>query len=273
MPELPEVETVCRSLRPHLLGRTVVRVAVRQPRLRVPVDITRAKGLAGQRIGAIERVAKYILLHLDGPAVWLFHLGMSGKLICTDAATAAQKHDHIIVDLDDGRQLRYHDPRRFGLAIVTRAEELGELPQLRHIGVDPFAETLTTEYLYSFTRTSDRRIRDLLLDQQIVAGLGNIYANEVLAMVRVKPTTRAWRLTRKQVAMIAAAIPELLSDAIQWCGTSFSDYRDADDKSGEFQHHLRVYDRDGAMCRTCPSIIKRVVIGNRSAYYCPACQK
>jgi formamidopyrimidine-DNA glycosylase len=112
-----------------------------------------------------------------------------------------------------------------------------------------------------------------LLDQQIVAGLGNIYANEVLAMVRVKPTTRAWRLTRKQVGMIAATIPELLHDAIQWCGTSFSDYRDADDKSGEFQNHLRVYERDGECCRVCPSTIKRVAIGNRSAFYCPTCQK
>ena len=125
----------------------------------------------------------------------------------------------------------------------------------------------------SFTRASERRIRDLLLDQQIVAGLGNIYANEVLAMVRVKPTTRAWRLTRKQVGMIAAAIPELLYDAIQWCGTSFSDYRDADDKSGEFQNHLRVYRSPPPILRICPATIKRVAIGNRSAFYCPTCQK
>ena len=164
-------------------------------------------------------------------------------------------------------------PRRFGLAVVTHTDELAELPQLRHLGVDPFSETLTGEYLFSFTRASDRRIRDLLLDQQIVAGLGNIYANEVLALVRVKPTTRAYRLTRKQIGMIAAAIPELLHDAIQWCGTSFSDYRDADDKSGEFQNHLRVYDRHGEPCRLCPNTIKRVAIGNRSAFYCPTCQK
>ena len=273
MPELPEVETVCRSLRPHLLGRRIERIDVRERRLRVPVDVARVGLLVGKRIESVDRVAKYILLRLNDPSVWLFHLGMSGKLICTAGSTPRQKHDHIVVDLDDGLQLRYHDPRRFGLAMVTHAGDLAGLPQLRRLGVDPFGQTLTGEYLFSFTRASERRIRDLLLDQQIVAGLGNIYANEVLARVRVKPTTRAWRLTRKQVGMIAAAIPELLHDAIHWCGTSFSDYRDADDKSGEFQNHLRVYDRDGEPCRVCPSTIKRVAIGNRSAFYCPTCQK
>ena len=273
MPELPEVETVCRSLRPHLLGRTIKTIDVRERRLRVLVDVARTERLAGERIESVDRVAKYILLRFSNAAVWLFHLGMSGKLICTAANTPRRKHDHIIVGLDDGRQMRYHDPRRFGLAIVSHADEIATLPQLRHLGVDPFAETLTGEYLFSFTRVSDRRIRDLLLDQQIVAGLGNIYANEVLAMARVKPTIRARRLTRRQVGLIAGAIPELLHDAIQWCGTSFSDYRDADDKSGEFQNHLRVYDRHGEPCRVCPSTIKRVAIGNRSAFYCPTCQR
>ena len=112
-----------------------------------------------------------------------------------------------------------------------------------------------------------------MLDQQIIAGLGNIYANEILSLTGIKPTTRAHRLTRRQVSAIAAVIPQLLSDAIRWCGTSFSDYRDADDKSGEFQNHLRVYDRAGERCRICQGIIKRVVIGNRSAFYCPGCQK
>lgn len=273
MPELPEVETVCRSLRPHLLGRRIERVEVREPRLRVLVDARQVQIFAGKRIESVERVAKYILLNLTDNHVWLFHLGMSGKLIAAARDTPRQKHDHIVVDLDDGRQLRYHDPRRFGLAIATQADALGELPQLRSLGVDPFDERLSGEYLFGFTRVSDRRIRDLLLDQQIVAGLGNIYANEVLARVQVRPTTRAWRLTRTQVNAIAAAIPDLLHDAIQWCGTSFSDYRDADDKSGEFQNHLRVYDRDGERCRACPGIVKRVAIGNRSAFYCPKCQR
>ena len=150
---------------------------------------------------------------------------------------------------------------------------VSQLPQLKNLGMDPFDARLTGEFLFRITRASERRIRDLLLDQQIIAGLGNIYANEILSFAGIKPTVRAHRLTRKQVQTIAVTIPHLLSDAIRWCGTSFSDYRDADDKTGEFQNHLRVYDRDGEQCRLCPSAIKRVAIGNRSAFYCPTCQK
>jgi len=273
MPELPEVEIVCRTLQPHLLGRTIRAVAVLEPRLRLPVDERAVARLAGRRIEAITRIAKYILLHLAGDAAWVFHLGMSGKLICVAKNTERKKHDHIVIDLDDGNELRYHDPRRFGLSLVARKSELLELPQLRHLGIDPFDPDLTDQYLFRFTRASDRRIRDLLLDQQIIAGVGNIYANEILSCAGIKPTTRAHRLTRRQVRAIADAIPRLLRDAIRWCGTSFSDYRDADDKSGEFQNHLRVYDRGGEPCRVCASVIKRVPIGNRSAFYCPSCQK
>ncbi len=272
MPELPEVETVCRSLRPHLVGRTISRVRVLEPRLRVPVNERAVRSLAGKRVDAISRVAKYILLNLSDGRVWVFHLGMSGKLICVAPRTALQKHDHILVGLDGGGELRYHDPRRFGLSVVTTKARLHELPQLRHIGLDPFDPALNGEYLFRFTRASERRIRDLLLDQRIIAGIGNIYANEILSLTGIKPTTRAHRLTRKQAHSLAAAIPILLNDAIRWCGTSFSDYRDADDRSGEFQNHLRVYDRHGEKCRNCMRLVKRITMGNRSAYYCPSCQ-
>jgi formamidopyrimidine-DNA glycosylase len=273
MPELPEVEIVCRTLQPHLLGRTIRCVEVLERRLRLPVDERALVALAGRQIEAVTRIAKYILFHLAGEAAWVFHLGMSGKLICVANGAERRKHDHIIVHLDNGNQLRYHDPRRFGLSLVAQKSQLLELPQLRHLGIDPFDPDLTDNYLFRFTRASQRRIRDLLLDQQVIAGLGNIYANEILSCARIKPTTRARRLTRRQVQAIADAIPRLLHDAIRWCGTSFSDYRDADDKSGEFQNHLRVYDRRGEPCRLCSSMIKRVAIGNRSAFYCPTCQK
>lgn len=273
MPELPEVETVCRSLRPHLVGATVERVEIVDRRLRVPVDEAGLRGIAGARILEIRRRAKYILLSLSGERVWLFHLGMSGKLICVKPGAPRRKHDHIIVQLRGGGELRYHDPRRFGLTLVTSKESLHELPQLCRLGIDPLDADLTGEYLFGFTRSSERRIRDLLLDQQIIGGLGNIYANEILAMTGIRPTARSCRLTRKQVYEIARAVPELLGQAIRWCGTSFSDYRDGDDRRGEFQAHLRVYDREGENCRRCDAVIKRVAIGNRSAFYCPDCQK
>jgi len=272
MPELPEVETVCRSLRPHLLGRRILRVEVRQPRLRALVAPDLPARLEGRTITAIRRRAKYILIDLDGDAVWLFHLGMSGKLICAGKGRERRKHDHIVAALDGGGELRYHDPRRFGLSLAVSRAELKALPLLSRLGPDPMARRFNGAALYAATRASARRIRDLLLDQQVVAGLGNIYANEILFRVGIRPTVRARRLTRRQVAAIAAMTLKVLRDAIRWCGTSFSDYRDADDQRGEFQNHLRVYDRDGESCRVCPNTIKRVVIDNRSAFYCPSCQ-
>jgi formamidopyrimidine-DNA glycosylase len=273
MPELPEIETICRGLRPHVVGRKIQGVQVLERRLRNLVDDRLADQLEGKTISQVMRRAKYILLSLDEKVTWVFHLGMSGKLIHVDPTTPKQKHDHIIVGLDSGYQLRYHDPRRFGLALLAANDTLRDLPQLCQLGLDPFDVRFKGPYLYSFTRRSRRRIRDLLLDQQIIAGLGNIYANEVLYRVGVRPTARSAKLTRDKVDQIAAAIPRLLNKAIRWCGTSFSDYRDADDQFGEFQNRLLVYDREGEKCRFCRKVIKRVSIGNRSAFYCPACQK
>jgi formamidopyrimidine-DNA glycosylase len=273
MPELPEIETICRGLRPHVEGRRILSVTVMEPRLRCLVDRRMAEVLEGRTILRVGRRAKYILISLSGKMIWMYHLGMSGKLIHVDPRTPKQKHDHILVRLDSGRELRYHDPRRFGLSVLAAENELHELPQLKHLGLDPFDSGFNGSYLYSFTKRSDRRIRDLLLDQQIVAGIGNIYANEILARAGIRPTARCRRLTRKQIERIAAMIPTVLNEAIRWCGTSFSDYRDADDRFGEFQKQLRVYDRFGEKCRACPGSIKRVPMGNRSAFYCPSCQK
>jgi formamidopyrimidine-DNA glycosylase len=273
MPELPEVETVCRSLRPHLIGRRVVRVDVLEPRLRTRVAADLPARLEGRAIIAVDRQAKYILIHLDGDTLWLFHLGMSGKLIRVENGVARRKHDHIIVRLDDDGELRYHDPRRFGLSVVVAQEYRDAPPQLARLGPDPLERRFNGAALYAATRVSARRIRDLLLDQQVVAGLGNIYANEILFRAGVRPTARACKLTRRQVEAIAAMTPRVLRDAIRWCGTSFSDYRDGNDRRGEFQNHLCVYDRDGDPCRVCSSAIKRVAVGNRSAFYCPSCQK
>jgi formamidopyrimidine-DNA glycosylase len=273
MPELPEVETICRGLRPHIEGRRIREVLVTERRLRNVVDELLPARLTGKRIVGVNRRAKYILISLEGKVIWLFHLGMSGKLIHVDPLTPRQKHDHIIVSLDSGQQLRYHDPRRFGLCLLAEEGELETLPQLCRLGPDPFDAGFDGNYLHSISRKSERRVRDLLLDQQVVAGVGNIYANEILSRVGVRPTTRSFRLTREKTGQIAVTTREVLEEAIRWCGTSFSDYRDADDKFGEFQNHLRVYDRDGKRCRKCPSVIKRVALGNRSAFYCPSCQR
>ncbi len=273
MPELPEVETICRGLRSRALGRRILCAQVVEPRLRTRVGEDFTSALTGRVITAVRRRAKYILIDLSGDAVWLTHLGMSGKLIWSGAAKPREKHDHIVVGLDDGNELRYHDPRRFGLSLVTPRAELDSLPQLKTLGPEPLDGAFHSDYLYGVTRRSRRKIRDLLIDQTTVAGLGNIYANEILFHAGVRPTARAWKLRRADVERVAELTPKILREAIRWCGTSFSDYRDAEDRYGNFQKHLRVYDREREKCRACGAAIKRVAMGNRSAFYCPRCQK
>ncbi len=273
MPELPEVETTCRGLRTLLRGRRITEVEVLEPRLRNPVSREFSSQLKGKNILDVERRGKYILILLEGERIWLSHLGMSGKMIFVEAERRREKHDHVIVKLNDGHELRYHDPRRFGLTVVVSQAELEALPRLKNLGLDPFDHQFNGVYLYSFAGNSRRRIRDLLMDQRTVAGLGNIYANEILFHAGVRPTTRALKLGRSRTEKIAKMTPQVLREAIRWCGTSFSDYRDVEDRRGEFQNHLRVYDREGESCVACASKIKRVNLGNRSAFYCPKCQK
>jgi formamidopyrimidine-DNA glycosylase len=273
MPELPEVETVCRTLRAVTTGHRIVEVEVLERRLRMPVSRNFKSLLQGRKIVDIQRRGKYILLVLEGDMVWVSHLGMSGKLIYVAAERAREEHDHIFVRLDHGFDLRYHDPRRFGLAAVMPAAELEAWPQIRDLGPDPLGPDFAGAGLFAHTRGSRRKIRDLLLDQSVVAGLGNIYINELLFYAGVRPTTRAFKLDRLRVLRMATVARELLHEAIQWGGTSFSDYRDGQDRRGEFQQHLRVYGREGESCRRCSQLIKRISVGNRSAFYCPVCQR
>ncbi len=273
MPELPEVETICRGLRGLLPGRRVTEVQVLEPRLRTRVSQDFPSELQGRAILDVGRRGKYILVLLEGDRIWLSHLGMSGKLIYVKTGRPREKHDHIIVKLSGDHELRYHDPRRFGLSVVVARSALETLPQVKNLGPDPLDRRFGGDYLYSIARCSDRRIRDLLIDQQVVAGVGNIYANEILFHAGIRPTKRARKIGYSRVTAIAESLPKLLREAIRWCGTSFSDYRDAEDRFGEFQNHLSVYDREGEECRVCGSVIKRVRMGNRSGFYCPKCQK
>jgi formamidopyrimidine-DNA glycosylase len=197
---------------------------------------------------------------------------MSGRLIYLREKRSRDKHDHIIVCLENGDQIRYHDPRRFGLSLVMPVQELGLWRPLRNLGVDPFDPGFNANYLFSAMRKSKRRIRDFLIDPGVVAGLGNIYANEVLFRVGLLPTRRAWKVSRQIAEEISKVIPRVLEEAIRWRGTSFSDYRDGEDREGGFQKRLQVYNREGEDCRICASRIKKVRIGNRGAFYCPKCQ-
>jgi formamidopyrimidine-DNA glycosylase len=273
MPELPEVETICDNLRELIQGRRIIEVDIFEQRLRNPVGDNFALILQGRTVLDVVRKGKYILVSLEGGMAWISHLGMSGKLICVGRERPRERHDHIIVKFDNGKEVRYHDPRRFGLSVVMPAAAIERWPQIRRLGMDPLDHQFNSGYLFTVARTSRRRIINLLMDQKVVAGLGNIYANEILFRAGVRPTRRGWRIGRKMAVQITHVTPKLLREAIHWRGTSFSDYRDGEDRKGEFQNHLRVYNRGGQSCAVCACEIKKVPIGNRSAFYCPTCQR
>jgi len=244
-----------------------------ESRLRIPVVPEFALQLRGRAVLDVERRGKYILVWLEGKIVWISHLGMSGKLIFVRGDRPRGKHDHIVVGFDGGGELRFHDPRRFGLSVAIPGAALARWPQIRDLGSDPLHHQFSGGYLHSVARNSRRRIRDLLIDQSVVAGLGNIYANEILFRAGVRPTRRAWRVGRRLTDQIAETAPTLLREAIRWRGTSFSDYRDGEDRKGGFQDLLQVYNREGEACRVCSERIKKIRIGNRSAFYCSRCQR
>lgn len=269
MPELPEVETVRLSLLP-LVGRRLEAVEVREPRLRRRIAADFSIRLKGRRIESIDRRGKYLLFRLDAGMTLLAHLGMSGALLLRAGATPAMAHDHVLLQLDDSRLLVLNDPRRFGMLRLGEGDDFDELCR---IGIDPLSEQVTAEWLHSATRGKKKPIKNLLMDQALLAGIGNIYANEMLHVAGVRPARRAGRLSRSEVARLHAAMHAVLQQAIELGGSSISDYRDSAGRPGYFQLQLKVYDRAGQPCVGCGTTIRRLVQAGRSSFYCPACQR
>lgn len=273
MPELPEVETVRRTLSERIQGHEIVAVEVFQRALRVRVAEDFAHRLTGKHVVRVARRGKYLLIFLEGAWVWVCHLGMSGKLVFLDGPTPLDKHDHIAIRFGPAGELRFNDPRRFGLSVVMPEQDLESWPSIANLGVEPLEGGLDGAYLYQRLHGSRRRVYDVLMDQRVIAGLGNIYVNEVLFRVGVRPTVRAWRISRQHAGDLASEIRTVLAEAIDWRGTSFSDYRDGNDRRGAFQSRLQVYDRAGDNCQVCGALIKRKAIANRGTFYCPTCQR
>ena len=270
MPELPEVETVRRSLEPFLKGVAIRTVAIREPRLRRPVADNFAELLTGRTIAKLGRRGKYLYLYLDDGNIWLIHLGMTGQLLVEESAGELLPHDHVLVFLGNGRRLRYNDPRRFGLMTIGTAAEIDEVTAL---GVEPLGRAFTSRYLWEKTRGTRRTIKDVLMDQRVVAGIGNIYASELLFRAGVQPSRIATTLTPAAVERLVEATKAVLREAIRHRGSSISDYRDGEGKRGGFQDRFRVYDREGQPCSKCQSRIRREIRGGRSAFFCPRCQR
>ncbi len=269
MPELPEVETVCRSLRP-ILGRRIERVQVWEPRLRRGMQADFAQRLAGRRIEAVQRRGKYLLFTLAEDLWMLGHLGMSGALLLQPAGTARAPHDHVRLDLSGALQLTFNDPRRFG---ILRVGGLDELTELHNVGPDPLDASFTEAQFFALTRNRTKPIKNLLMDQVRLSGVGNIYANEALFRAGIRPGRRAGRLTRHDAQALLAALRGCLREAIELGGSSISDYRDSAGRTGYFQLTLAVYDRAGQPCPRCSQPVRRKVHAGRSSFYCARCQR
>ncbi len=269
MPELPEVETTRRGIAPHVLGKAVRAVVVRHPRLRWPVPKQLARELPGQTLRALERRGKYLLFAFDRGTL-IAHLGMSGSLRVTDANAPPGKADHVDIAFESGACLRLRDPRRFGAILWT--QDPASHPLLAYLGPEPLGADFGDAYLFGRARGRKRAIRDFLLDGRIVAGIGNIYANEALFGAGIRPTRAAGRLTRTECARLVKTIRTTLKRAIHAGGTTLRDFRGGDGRPGYFQQRLKVYGREGEPCPVCQTSVRAVRLGQRSAFFCPKCQ-
>jgi formamidopyrimidine-DNA glycosylase len=271
VPELPEVETTRRGLAPHVRGRRIRALKVYERRLRWPVPARLPAELAGQRIVASGRRAKYLLLRLESGAL-LVHLGMSGNLRLVPAASPRVRHDHFDLVLDSDRALRFNDPRRFGSLLYVRGDPLAH-PLLARLAPEPFAREFDAAYLWRITRGRRVALKQLLMNSRLVVGVGNIYASEALFRARIRPRRQARSLKRAEAAGLVRAVRAVLSQAIRAGGTTLRDYRRADGSPGYFRQRLYVYERAGLPCRRCRTKVRALTQGQRSTYYCPTCQK
>ncbi|MGH8502688.1 MAG: bifunctional DNA-formamidopyrimidine glycosylase/DNA-(apurinic or apyrimidinic site) lyase [Gammaproteobacteria bacterium] len=271
MPELPEVETTRAGIAPHLTDRRVVRVDIRQPMLRWPVPADLARNLEGQTIKAVTRRAKYLLLHAGNGAA-LMHLGMSGSLRVLDAGVPPQLHDHIDIVLDSRKVLRLRDPRRFGALLWVTGDPHAH-PLLQRLGPEPLDEALDGDYLYRQARGRKVAVKNFIMNSRVVAGMGNIYANEALFLAGIHPARAAGRISPLRYWLLAHAIKLVLQRAIDYGGTTLRDFVREDGKPGYFRHELRVYGKAGSSCADCGWPITLRVIGHRSTFYCGKCQR
>ena len=289
MPELPEVETVCRGLEPVLVGNTFSRVEQRRPDLRFPLPKRFGERLEGRKIEALDRRAKYLLARLDDGEVLVMHLGMTGRFAIDQAADAKAeprqkappKHEHIVFHLNDGARIRYSDTRRFGLMDLIPGATLDDHALFKGLGIEPLGDGLTPEWFAQKLKGKATPIKAALLDQRLIAGIGNIYACEALHRAGISPlrlagtlATKSGKPTKKTEALVDA-IKAVLVSAIKAGGSSLRDYRHTDGRLGRFQHSFKVYGRAGKPCRKtgCGGTIARVVQSGRSTFHCPACQK
>jgi len=272
VPELPEVETVRRGLVPLVVGRRVMGVTVRERRLREPIAPGGLRRLRGARLTGIERRSKYLLFDTDAGLTLLVHLGMTGQLCVCDRGRPRRPHEHVVLRLDDGRELRYADARRFGMMRVLASQALHRDPRLSVLGPEPLGEAFDAAGLHRATRGLRKPVKNFLMDTRAVAGVGNIYACETLYRASIRPTRPIGRMSRNAWDAVVSSLQQVLREAIAAGGTTRRDFLNAEGDPGYFAVSLRVYDRAGKTCGRCGAVIRRIVQAGRSTFYCPRCQ-
>lgn len=270
MPELPEVETTRRGIAPHLTGHRIERVVLRRADLRWPIPAAIAEQLPGRVVESVTRRAKYLLLE-TGAGSALLHLGMSGMLRVLPADTPVQRHDHYDLLLDSGRVLRFTDPRRFGSLLWQPPGQTH--PLLAGLGPEPLSDAFDGDRLWHLSRGRRSAVKTFIMDQQVVVGVGNIYASEALFAAGIHPRRAAGQVARARYARLAQAIQRILAYAITRGGTTLRDFLAPDGAPGYFEQELMVYGRAGRTCRTCGAVIRSGVIGQRNTFWCPTCQR
>lgn len=275
MPELPEAETIARALSLSVVGDVIRRVRCGGLQLRGKLDAKGiSRGCAGASIERVDRRGKAVLLHVSTGYAVMIQLGMSGKCLVVPQAETRYPHEHVSFFLSSGRRLAYVDPRRFGMVECFREASPEAWPEfLRTLGPEPLGEEFTGSYLYDKTRGRSVAVKDLLLNQHVVAGIGNIYVAEALFLSRINPACPSGELSRKDCAALVRAIRRVLGKAILAGGTTIRDYRSVDGSQGTFTISLAVYGRDGQPCPVCGEGIQNLVMGGRATCYCPRCQK
>lgn len=283
MPELPEVETVRRGLEPAMTGRIITKITLRRAGLRVPFPDNLAKTLSGRPVLQLTRRAKYLLIHVGGKAedVLIVHLGMSGQLTIAPnlAAYSPRKHDHVVIALDNGAGVVFNDARRFGMVMLSPTETLEAHKAFKDMGPEPLPQDFTGKALQERLARKDTPVKIALLDQRVVAGVGNIYASEALFEAGISPLRKSSTVKPAEAERLAQAIRSVMIRAIAAGGSSLRDFRQAGGELGYFQHSFAVYDHEGAPCPRCKGgakkkpVIRKIVQGGRATYYCPACQK
>ncbi len=270
MPELPEVETTRRGITPHLVGRQITDVVIRDARLRWPVAADLARSLRGQIMRSIDRRAKYLLLRTDAGCL-IVHLGMSGSLRVTNNEVTPAKHDHVDLVFSNSLVLRFRDPRRFGS--LHWCLDPSKHPLLLDLGPEPWDEAFNAAYLHARARSRKQAVKTYLMDSRTVVGVGNIYASEVLFAAGVRPSRPAGSVSLERYARIATTVREVLQQAIVHGGTTLRDFTNGEGKPGYFRHALQVYGRAGSPCLKCGAAVRWQRLGQRSSFYCPQCQR